>query len=76
MKLITGDFVSGVDCHGAHVSGTIVHVLLNTVIIESDTQRAMISKKELKKQGYRFAPRGPRTNPMKRTEIYRQYPHK
>lgn len=69
MKLITGDFVSGFDCHGAHVSGTIVHILLNTVIIESETQRAVMSKKELKKQGYRFAP-------MKRAEIYRQYPHK
>lgn len=55
MTLLEKDtYVKAKDCHKQIITGKVANILEHTVIVKNGTHSYVISKKELKKQGYTF----------------------
>lgn len=55
MQLKIGDEISAMTIQGDNVTGTVTAILENTVILFCGLTNHVVSKKELKKKGYKFA---------------------
>lgn len=55
MQLKIGDEISAMTIQGDNVTGTVTAILENTVILFCGLTNHVVSKKELKKEGYKFA---------------------
>lgn len=71
MLLKEGMKISAMDVHGEWHTGVIIYFLEHTVIIENETEygkdRYLLSKSELKKQGYSFSKYKSRKRPFAST---------
>lgn len=54
MKLSIGDRISASSIPGKNVTGNVTAILENTVILFCGLNNHLVSKEELKKQGYKF----------------------
>lgn len=55
MQLKIGDELSAMTIQGENVTGTVTAILENTVILFCGLTNHVVSKKDLKKVGYKFA---------------------
>lgn len=55
MQVDIGDKISAHSIQGNNVTGNVTAILENTVIIFCGLTNHVVSKKDLKKQGYKFA---------------------
>ncbi|WP_317945505.1 hypothetical protein [Carnobacterium maltaromaticum] len=55
MQLDIGDKISVSSIQGNNVTGNVTAILENTVILFCGLMNHVVSKKDLKKQGYKFA---------------------
>ena len=51
MEVKIGDIFNGKDCHGEEISGTICTLNVNTVVVEVETNRYIVTKYELFEAG-------------------------
>ena len=54
MQLHVGDKITASSIQGNNVTGNVTAILENTVILFCELNNHVVSKKELKKQGYKF----------------------
>ena len=54
MQLVIGDTITALSIQGNNVTGNVTAILENTVILFCGLNNHVVSKKELKKQGYKF----------------------
>lgn len=54
MHLDIGDKITAISIQGNNVTGNVTAILENTVILFCEVTNHVVSKNELKKQGYKF----------------------
>lgn len=65
MKLEKGDKITAISIQGNNITGNVTAILENTVILFCGLNNHVVSKNELKKQGYKFAKSTKGSKPIK-----------